>query len=147
MSKIQKLRKPILEKLREFGVLNIREICRLLNLKGKEEYSWCYYTFKEKPKGTAGPGKKPCRHFDVCNATFPEVQAALKRMKIRSRKMRFYDKGGIGTDLFRFYFLDPKQLQEKVLRFTMLGHLGKPAHPQRDLKDFLLGEGERGKRK
>jgi len=44
-------------------------------------------------------------------------------MKIPSTKMRFYDGGGIGRDLFRFYYINPKDFEERILRQTLIPYV------------------------
>jgi len=97
------------------GALNAYELCRILNGFGKEEYTQCYYSFQEKPKGTSAPNKRPCKNFDTCLIKVTQVQYAIKKNpKIQTLKTRAKDKGGIGTDTFRLLFLTEEQLQNRM---------------------------------
>jgi len=136
-SKVGRMRRGILQLIKTHGVLNRYEICRLMNQFGKEEYGRCYYTFKEKPLGSAPPDHKPCKSFEECFPNVSQVSSALKGMKLRSRKMRFFDKGGIGSDLFRFFFVDSKVFERKILKQTLMGYSGKRILPQTDMMEFM----------
>jgi len=117
------LKGKILKLLMEHGVLNGYQICRLLNGKDKDEYEWCYFSFKEKPFGSSPPHHKPCKNFVQCNPKVTQVYSCLHRMKIQSRKMVFHDKGGIGRDLFRFWFIEEKEFEKQILRQTLIPYI------------------------
>ena len=113
----------ILRILLEHKVLNTKQICRLLNGRGRDEYAYCYYTFKEKPLGCT---QLACRFRQHGCIPYYTVRKTLLRIKgINSVKMRFWDKGGIGSDVFRFWFLDPQDFYDRILRQTMLAYLGQ----------------------
>lgn len=46
------IRKSITYIFKKHKVLNGHQVCRLINGFGKDEFRRCYYSFKEKPKGT-----------------------------------------------------------------------------------------------
>jgi len=94
----------------------------MLNGHGRDEYAWCYFSFKEKPLGTTGI---TCRNVveKKCRYRLPRIWGVLNRMKILSTKMRYHDKGGIGTDLFRFFYLDEKDFEERILRQTLIPYV------------------------
>jgi len=117
------MRAKILRLLLEHKALNGRQICRLLNGKGKDEYPWCYFSFKEKPLGKTGIScrnvvEKKCR-FDYSSQVFPQ----LGRMHLFSRKMRFLDKGGVGWDIFRFWAITEDDFEETILAQTLIPYL------------------------
>lgn len=112
--------------LRKHGVLNTMQICRLLNKWEKDQFRRCHHTFQEKPKGS----KMGCRgrYDQLCPQGYFSVlrgMHALEKGKkgIQSRKLRFRDKGGIGSDVFRFWYTDPKQLDKQILRQTLLPYV------------------------
>ena len=113
----------ILRILLEHKVLNTKQVCRLVNRREKDDYDYCYYSFKEKPKGCT---RLHCRWKEHGCTSYSLVRQTLLRIKgINSVKMRFWDKGGIGSDVFRFWFLNPQDFYDRILRQTMLAYLGQ----------------------
>ena len=121
-------RQRIRELTEENGVLNCRQVCRLLNGRGKNEYRYCYFTFKEKPKGTKGMG---CRHVTGrrCKYIFSTVHGLIMRMIkagiLQTDKRRFWDHGGIGRDTFRFIFVDFNEFERQILSQTLIPYTSK----------------------
>lgn len=119
------LKGKILKLLMEHGVLNGMQVCRLLNGRGKNEYEWCFWTFQEKPKGsTTG-----CRNQieKKCRYTYSHVLATLKAMKapVQNTKMKFWDRGALGKDVFRFFYLDYELFEDEILRQTLIPYIQK----------------------
>jgi len=102
--------------LNEYGVLNAMQSCRLINGFGVNEYSRCYFTFKEKPKGSANMGCRNRIHH-TCEVDRRRVLYSLMCMAppAGTVKMRFWDSGGIGTDLFRFFYLEDAEFKRQIL--------------------------------
>jgi hypothetical protein len=98
-SKIR-LKLNIRKLLEEHRILNTVEICRLLNGRDKRDVDWCYkkqgYQITRKRKGF-----------------------------INTKKMRFFDSWGNQTDIFRFWFINSKEFEDKILRQTLIPYLGE----------------------
>jgi len=114
----------ILKLLQKYGVLNVYQVCRLLNNRPRDNFAWCHHSFNEKPLGVTGIS---CRNVTdkQCKIHMTSVYGFLTRMKapVQNRKMRFFDKGGIGSDVFRFFFLDLKEFESKVLSQTLIPYI------------------------
>lgn len=128
-------RKALSALIEQHGVLNTYQACRMLNKYGKDEFKRCYFTFKEKPLRSTGLA---CRNtkFHTCKTPMSNVRYALNTMKLRSTKMRAHDKGGIGTDLFRFYYRDPRRFERQVLNQTLIPYTRKRAVPQSSISEW-----------
>jgi len=102
--------------IKEHGVLNAMQGCRLVNGFGINEYSRCYYTFKEKPKGTVNMG---CRNRTekCCQVDRRRILYSLMCFcpPAKTVKMRFWDSGGIGSDTFRFFYLEDAEFKKQIL--------------------------------
>lgn len=134
--KIADRRRTILGLIGKHGVLNKYQMCRLMNKFGKNEFRPCYFSFKEKPKGSSNPGGVPCRSHKTCEIKVHHVAAALRGMKLRSEKRRGPDKGGIGSDLFRYYYTDPRELHRQVLNRTLIPYVKKRPIPQSTITEW-----------
>jgi len=42
---------------------------------------------------------------------------------IQTMKIRFFDSGGIGSDIFRFWFLDKQEFEHRILRQTLIPYI------------------------
>jgi len=112
-------------------ILNTIEVCRLLNGRDKEDFEYCYVgepfgANRVAPRFNAGQ----CNNQkNECDPKYRTVWTQLGRMEEKgylfSCKMRFYDKGhkALATDEFRFWFLDKKEFQEKILRQTLIPYV------------------------
>jgi len=124
------MKSEIIQLLRKHKVLNSHQMCRLLNGYSKDEFKQCYYTFKEKPMGTKNLA---CRNHGLkkeglcpkCKVTQGQVYYHLSKMRapIQSYKLRFFDHGGIGSDLFRFWFMEKEEFHNRILRQTLIPYV------------------------
>jgi len=66
-------------------------------------------------------------------------QTIAKTKGIQSHKMRFFDKGGIGSDVFRFLYLNEEDFRKKILSQTLLGYVPREGKKvkQKSLGDLL----------
>ena len=116
----------ILKLLMEHKVLNTMQICRLLNGHTKDG-SICYRTHNFGANRFSKHNHHWCHNEQVscCKIDYSQVYSTLLGMKTpKSRKMRFFDHGGIGSDVFRFWYLDEKNFEERVLRQTLIPYVG-----------------------
>jgi len=59
-----------------------------------------------------------------CKLHYTRVYSTLKNMKIQSYKMRWWDHAtALPTDLFRFWFIDKKEFEKRVLSQTLIPHI------------------------
>jgi len=121
------LKTKILKLLQDEGCLNGHEICRLLNGFDKHNFRICHLSFDEKPMRQKSKKGRPCRGDELkCKYHWSKVHATLKRMKIPSVKMLWWDSGARHhreIDLFRFWFIDRYEFKSRILKQTLLPYL------------------------
>lgn len=108
--------------IQDEGFINATQACRILNGRGLNEFSHCYFSFREKPKGTRA---LRCRNRILKHCCYAHGTIYYSCMRLTEQtdlippvntlKVRFWDGGGIGTDLFRFFYCDQDLFKRAVL--------------------------------
>lgn len=136
MVSASRLRVDILDILHEHRILNTMEICRLLNSRDKLDFQWCCagLSFGENRVGSEFNAGQCNHQTHGCTPKYRRVHNQLsllaKKGWIHTKKMRFYDKSSraLATDIFRFWFKDEKEFENRILRQTLhpyIQHGGK----------------------
>ena len=103
--------------------LNTMELCRLINGYEKDDFKVCYGGQKF---GITRPER--CNYKkNGCTFWSFQIYNALRKLEekglIHSKKVRFWDRTPLRTDLFRFWFIDPKDFRERVQKQTLEAYL------------------------
>jgi len=122
----------------QFGCLNTMEICRSLNHKNVFDPTYCGLPIYMKPFSNKGKildtyrrqtGNGICLHFRECNPNWKQVYGCLRRMKINSKKMLWWDskarikKSKAKMDVFRFWWINQQDFENRILSQTLIPYI------------------------
>lgn len=119
-----------MEVLEEHRILNTMQVCRVLNQREIDDFSWCD---DKRPFGNNRFTKDNhgwCNSKgNGCNLHYQRVYGQLKNGERKhlwnSKGMRFYDSShkALARDYFRFWFLDEKEFENRILCQTLIPYV------------------------
>ena len=121
MNQTQIIRQALPRILNEHGVIVAYEGCRLINGFGKTDFVPCFHLRRYLNRAC----NRQIRGCKVCIQTVAKELARMeKNGDAKSCKMRFWDGGKKRIiDMFRFYFIDEKVFEAKILRQTLIPYI------------------------
>ena len=117
--------------LKRHGCLNSMEVCRVVNRFEPGDFRGCYptgdFAFKTRPERC----EWKARNCDVWSLkVYNALRSMQKSGQIQSRKCRARDaskrnKSFQNTDIFRFWFTEPKHFEKRIVSQTLIPYLRK----------------------
>ena len=117
----------IREILEGAGCLNSMEVCRVLNGFDKEDFEGCYaergFAFVTRPE-RCNHKERGCHFWSL--TVYNKLRVLENKRLVHSEKTRFWDKRkgqGRRLDLFRFWFIERREYERRILRQKIEGYL------------------------